>query len=221
MVYKITLTLCFLLLLGVLCAEAQRDGRRRSGRRKPTTESPQLMDETESEKNSQNLDAEPEAIAKSSSAQPTESETKSETPSADKESANNNQNGKPFIVPRGTRKPRPQMRSNGEPRPKPTLPTFSRKRGPKPERHDFKRNDENSLASSSTSTTQKPSRGSSRNRNSNNSHDRNSDAEKASHAANSAEISTEAVPKKRFGGGPRRGPSRGNRRHNATMAPES
>lgn len=225
MVPKIAVTLCFLLLIIALCTEAQRDGRRRTGRRKPTTELPP-PEEPESEKNPQKIDAEPESIAKSSSAQPTELETNADKePSLDKEPANANQSGPPFIVPRGTRKPRPHMRSNGDAKPRPTLPTFSRKRGPKPERRDFKKIEENAEGSSptSTSTTAKPPRGSSRSRNSNN---RNSDVEKAVPSAESPEIKPAAetaddAPKKRFGGGATRRPSRGNRRYNPTTSQES
>lgn len=212
-VSKLGLTLCLLLLLGTLCVDAQRDGRRRGGRRKPTTESPPVEEETEVEKSSSKQDVEPEVSAKASSAQPTESEIADKESSSEKESANNNQGGPPFIVPRGTRKPRPQMRDNGESRPRPTLPSFARKRGPKPQRREFKKNDENVVVSSSTSTTTtKPSRGSSRGRN-NNAQDRNPELEKAPKVT---ETATEpAAPKKRFGGAVSRRPSRGNRRHNA------
>jgi hypothetical protein len=216
MIPKIALTLSIVLLVGCLCVEAQRDGRRRTGRRKPTTEIPPPVEEPENEKSPQKVDAEPEAVAKASSAQPTESETSA--PSSEKEPANGNQGGPPFIVPRGTRKPRPHVRNSGESRPRPTLPSFSRKRGPKRERPDFKKNDENSVVSSASTstTTPKPSRGSTRNRGSN-SQDRNV-AEKTPQV-NEDEVSTEpASPKKRFGGGATRRPSRGNRRFNAAEA---
>lgn len=212
MVPKKALILCLLIVIGALCVEAQRDGRRRSGRRKPTTESPPPDEEPENEKNPQKLDTELDTIAKSSSAQPTETETN--IPPADKEATNGKDSGPPSIVPRGTRKPRPHVRNSGEPRPRPTLPSFARKRGPKPERREFKQNDENSVVSpSSTSTTPKPSRGSSRNRG-NNTQDRNSTIEKVT--LSNDEAPTEAPAKRRFGGGPTRRQSRGNRRFNPT-----
>lgn len=211
--------LCLLVLLGALCVEAQRDGRRRTGRRKPTTEPPPHDEEPEKEQNPQKVDAEPEVLAKSSSAQPMELETNA--PPSNKEEGSANQGGPPFIVPRGTRKPRPHVRNSGESRPRPTLPSFARKRGPKSERRDFKRNDENSVVStSSTTTTVKPSRDSSRGRGSNrhaNTEDRNTNAEK--NTQQNDEASTEAAPKKRFGGNNRR-QSRGNRRqqHNPELS---
>lgn len=214
--------LCLLVLLGALCVQAQRDGRRRTGRRKPTTEPPPpAAEEPEKEQNPQKVDAEPEVIAKSSSAQPMELETN--PPPSNKEEGSANQGGPPFIVPRGTRKPRPHVRNSGESRPRPTLPSFARKRGPKSERRDFKRNDENSVVStSSTTTTVKPSRdSSSRSRGSNrnaNTEDRNTNAEK--NAQPNDEASTETAPKKRFGGNNRR-QSRGNRRqqqHNPELS---
>lgn len=194
-----------------MAINAQREGRRRSGRRKPTTESPLLVEDQENEQNPQKLDTEPEATAKSSSAQPTEAENNA-SPS-NKEQPNGNQGGPPFIVPRGTRKPRPHVRNNGVTRPRPTLPTFARKRGPKPERQDFKKIDENSDSTPITTTT-KPSRTSSRNRSSN-SEDRNTNVEKPLQTTD--DLSTESAPKKRFGGDNRR-LSRGSRRQNAATS---
>ncbi|XP_054723136.1 translation initiation factor IF-2-like [Uloborus diversus] len=211
---KVLAVVCLLVFstffLGV---SAQRDGRRRSGRRKPTTEAPkEAMEEPESEASPQNVDIAPEPLAKPTHSQPAES---LDSLSTEKEATNPTSGGPPFIVPRGTRKPRPmQVRNNGEARPKPTLPTFSRKnnRRPKPERHDFKKLEENTPSSVPISTTTaKPSRNSSRRRGGHSSQsDRNSNLNRDSQVP-APSSSSEAAPKKRFGGATRK-PSRGSRR---------
>lgn len=219
MISKWLLSLCFLLTVALLTVEAQRDSRRRSGRRKATTESP-LEEETESGKTPQKADPEPESEVKLPSDQKDSSDSEITSPTSPaKESGN--QGGPPFIVPRGTRKPRPMhVRNEGEVRPRPTLPTFARKshgRLAKADRHDLKRNDAGADVTTTTTTTSKPSRGgSSRRRNSSSQASEKRTTEKVTDPVETPEES-QPGNKKRFGGAGRR-PSRGSRRN--TVAPE-
>lgn len=174
------------------------------------------------ENNPQKLDAETEAISKPANIQPLDAEVS--TAPLSKDHNNSSGGARPSFVPRGTRKPRPMMtRGSGEGKPKPTLPSFNRKnqgRMPKPDRHEFhKKTDENQLGSSSTTTTtQKPSRNNSRRRNISQASEKLGASTMKSDTP--SEASTEASPKKRFGGN-RRQSSRGGSRRISTAAPEN